>query len=393
LQKHISDKGYTRIIESISSDILRSPKGVYVILSQSKIEIGTHIIDYLTVTCFNAEITLLDETVKDIHSILSEKLGLSGFRSGTPACASFIDELKKESKKSASGKVLEKFNIKKIVEFFIEEDKKKQVVELADFPLSSIPPDYIKDELELEDTFIKKLIESNILSKMMSIECKKCGKRRFPFYTGIIVTPEKGKDFSTLLNKGMLHCPSCGVALRSDNISFLEVLSLNGDARELIRGGVWLEGFVLQVLLENGIPEENIINSVYIGRDEIDLITGYNTTILFECKDKTLGQNDLYILGTKASHINPELVVIVTTQEIPKDILDIIQRMREEAPYEVQVISGKIEKIKNEVQKLLLSVNEDYLIDHLESVCGVVPPFERRIFPAGYRRFFRRPRR
>jgi hypothetical protein len=210
------------------------------------------------------------------------------------------------------------------------------------------------------------LVSSAVMKECFAPICKKCGGGlQIPFLF------DSRRELSKVLKSKSLVCPNCKDRLNSENVTIDSFYMFTDLGHECAKG-LWLEAYVKSVLEELGICDERIrICSVH-GRDEIDIIFSEGDSLFVcECKDKNVGQNDLYVLAMKVSRINEEKntpahvdkVLMVSSNPIPKEILATSQ---EKIKY--FSATGNPEKIKKELVKTVNRARQEYKSKRLKKM-------------------------
>jgi hypothetical protein len=180
-----------------------------------------------------------------------------------------------------------------------------------------------KDRLGKLD--IDPIVSAGVFEQMFSPTCKKCMGE-------ITISPflfNSKEEIQPILEKQVLICPTCGSMLGTDNAMIMRYLRFSKLGLELAKG-LWLEAYIYSLLAETRIPVESIAPCAVHEKDELDIVfsDGRNLYVC-ECKDKTVGQNDVYVLAMKANRISADKkikasvdrVLMISTEPISKDIM------------------------------------------------------------------------
>ena len=225
---------------------------------------------------------------------------------------------------------------------FADNETRKTLRRMTTFPIKT----YSNEMLGAEPfTFVS----LGIFEERYSPICIKCGG----YSAGTFLFDSKN-EVSKVLESKSLICPNCGDKLDDGNASIQSFYQFTDLGLECSKG-LWLEAYVKSVLEKSGIHDDLAKVCSVRGRDEFDVVfSAGDSLFLCECKDRIIGQNDLYVLATKVSRINEDedssavvdKVLLVSTEPIPKDILTIPQ-----AKEEVEYIpaTGNTEEIRKKI--------------------------------------------
>jgi hypothetical protein len=239
---------------------------------------------------------------------------------------------------------------------FTEGNARTLLRELVNFPYRIFREDMFgKDRLGELD--LNLMTGSGIFDELHSPTCRKC-KDEMPTSPFLFVSKD---DIAPMLEKKTLVCPSCGGKLGTDNTIVMRYLKFSKLGLEMAKG-LWLEAYVNSLLTEMGIPKACAIACALHGKDELDLVFSDGSSLyVCECKDRTVGQNDVYVLAMKASRIsadrkirvNVDRVLIVSTEPISKDVMP--EERTEERPSEIEYIAigGEPSLIKERLAKII----------------------------------------
>jgi len=210
------------------------------------------------------------------------------------------------------------------------------------------------------------LVVSGIMKECFAPICKRCG--------GGLQVPvlfDSRKELSKVVKSKSLVCPNCKNKLGSENVTIDSYYMFTDLGLECSKG-LWLEAYVKSILEELGICGDRIKLCSVHGRDEIDIVFCEGDSLFVcECKDKNVGQNDLYILAMKVSRINEEenipaivnKVLIISTNSIPKEIL-----MTPQEQVKYLSATGNPEKIKRELVRAVNKAKQEYKSRRLEEM-------------------------
>jgi len=229
------------------------------------------------------------------------------------------------------------------------------------FPLSIVGP-----SLELTEDDIKKLGSLGIFRIGYTAYCSKCEE----VASGQVIfrSPEEVEE---LLRRKVTWCATCGTSLDTKTARIELVCSVSDMGRALTQG-LWLEAYVKSII-EKSIAKDNIRASVYHGNDELDVVfLDLDTLDVIECKDKTVGLNDMYVLTMKAARLKADNAFLVSTRKISKDVLS---SMKDEDRFGFMSMTGDVKTIKRALEKHIGKMRENFKRSRLQQLAEIVLPF------------------
>jgi len=227
---------------------------------------------------------------------------------------------------------------------FMDKSTREVLKNIANIPYKIIPRHIVLDTIEYD-----KLVKVQIFKESYIANCNKCPET-YPVY----ITSFESKEavVKNLEDKVML-CPLCGKELTTKNATIESVYSFTEIGQECAKG-LWLDAYILSLLIKEGISPNKIKCCHFHDKDELDhVFIDSSNFIVTETKDKNIGQNDIYVTAMKATRIGADKVFLISTEEISKDILP--QTGEEDKPTYIS-ISGSTKdiskKLKSEIQKM-----------------------------------------
>lgn len=158
---------------------------------------------------------------------------------------------------------------------------------------------------------IDELIRLGALVRNFQLHCKSC-------QTSLLVFAEFADAENNLRNS--VKCP-CG----RSRLQILETFALDALYQRVLQQGLWLEALVSGVVDSRSCRQWA---GRMLGTDEIDVICVIaNRIIMFECKDKSFGQNDLYVAAVKAQRLRADMVVIISTHRLHSNVYERIEQL------------------------------------------------------------------
>jgi DNA-directed RNA polymerase subunit RPC12/RpoP len=239
---------------------------------------------------------------------------------------------------------------------FTEGNARMLLRELVNFPYRVFREDlFVKDRLGELD--LNLMTSSGIFDELFSPTCRKC-KEEITISPSLFVSKD---DIEPMLEKKTLVCPSCGSKLGADNTTVMRYLKFSKLGLEMAKG-LWLEAYIDSLLAEIGIPRASAIACALHGKDELDLVFSDGRFLyVCECKDRTVGQNDIYVLAMKASRISTDRkirasvdrILIISTELISKDVMPDERTEESRGEIEYIAIGGEPSLIKERLSKII----------------------------------------
>ena len=138
-------------------------------------------------------------------------------------------------------------------------------------------------------------------------------------------------------------------------------LAISKNHLHAVQQGLWLEFLTREVM-------ERHCSKVWAGRilgsNEIDVVgTLSDYTVLVECKDRSLGLNDLIVTINKANEVGAEVIIFMTTQPLHANVKRKIPSLRSSIAdcASLEVISDKTARnLESQLSKILIKLSVDY---------------------------------
>jgi len=208
---------------------------------------------------------------------------------------------------------------------------------------------------------IEGLIAMGALTPNFQIRCKSCDTPHLVFTERLEAEKNLG---------GSVKCP-CG----NSRLQVAETYAIDESYQRALQQGVWLEALVGDVADSRACRQWN--GSV-LGTDEIDVLCVIaNRIVMFECKDRNLGQNDLYVAAVK-SRAKADMVVFVSTQPLHSNVQQGISALNRagsggrDGDRYVAITSDSAAKLRYEITKFLNTLRTvSYTHLTLPTICSV----------------------
>jgi hypothetical protein len=192
--------------------------------------------------------------------------------------------------------------------------------------------------------------DKKLLFEQFAINCKEC--TTMPILYETIEKARQGLKDS--------KCGECG----KDTLQLTKAIQLRPEVYSVLSTGVWLENLVTNIV--NKFTNYIWSGSMY-GNDEVDIAAFFCGRIfIIECKDTSFGQNDYYILLRKAENIRANIIGVITTQEIHKNVKQAIERDFRRNDKKIFIIEEEgADKITNAISRYFNKLLNDYVRDIL----------------------------
>ena len=260
-------------------------------------------------------------------------------------------------KRSPNGKLIENPSYGKIFEYFVSQANRVVINKIADF-LGQTALAKTKEEIhkcldkEERRVFEALLRTKKIFQEAFRPKCEKCNKVLWS--TTYNTLAEARRAVSTM----QFSCPARGC--KSHNANIAEVYSIRLEAIKA-KGGVWLEKFVNDEL-------KKMVSQTWPGRmhgnDELDnVFILKDHLVVVECKDTSFGLTNLYSLLMKAQNLETDQILIITTQEVNKNVLSQIKSINDEEKFKVILIKGEQKDIAAGIERFLYESNKEFLAE------------------------------
>jgi hypothetical protein len=253
---------------------------------------------------------------------------------------------------SPNGKLLSDPEIREAATELCEDELRENVRQLV----TAFPGRFVSiDTMQRLEPFEKNpaalsmiLKKPKIVSRLYSITCEACGSRHIDY-------AEKVKA-ERAVSESEGQCGLCG----EQGLTVTETFSVTEPWVKALRQGLWLELLISDLASSR---TDSVWTGQMVGRNEIDVLAVFAShTILFECKDTSFGQNDLYIAAAKAERANADVVIIVTTRDVHQNVLDDLAEIGKRGDREFRLVSKSTAKdLKDETTLILDQLSGDLL--------------------------------
>lgn len=159
---------------------------------------------------------------------------------------------------------------------------------------------------EADDAMTNPLVEAELLRKEYLVLCKNDSHT-------ICVVENRGDLDSG--DAGRLICSDCGRPFSEELVQ--EIFSLTQSGKALLDGSRWMTIWITDILVEAGIPKDEIKWNPSIHEDELDILTeAFGPRVLFELKDREFGLGDAYPFAFRVVRYGGDYGVVVTTEKV-----------------------------------------------------------------------------
>jgi DNA-directed RNA polymerase subunit RPC12/RpoP len=342
------------------------------------------------VTCFSDNAENAQKALASLRQLVEEKAGVAKEKindgdSNEIANRRLINNLSKTPRSELVSQISPT-----MLEVFLDGRNRKSLRDAVVLPFKVFP------EAMFEMDAIGKLdvdlmVSTGIFEEMFSPTCKKC-EDKFGNTSFLLDSKE---EIYPILEKQVIVCPTCGSKLGKDNSNIMRYLRFSKSGSELSKG-LWLEAYIFSLLCEIGIQKEGIAVCATHDKDEVDAVFSDGRYLyVLECKDKIVGQNDVYVLAMKANRVSGaklgarvDKVLMVSTETISKDIMPEEKTYDDSSGVDYIPISGEPAAIKEKLSKLILESFEEQRELGVRQLLGIVIgriPSSRRLLGTVYR--------
>jgi hypothetical protein len=297
------------------------------------------------------ELVVLSDSPQEVVKRISEGLKLELLEHSSED-ASLINQVRTHSLVlGPNGKLLEDTLVRAAAKAFLDDNLRKCAKEIVEiFGVAQLSRKQL-DELSTgwnDPASLDALISSGVLQSGFQIQCQKCNNLQLLF----------------------LERPAAEQAARSSrcacggrDLAIVESFGITPAHQKCLKQGLWLEFLVSETVGRVACKQWS---GYFADENEIDVLSVIaNHLTLFECKDTSFGQNDLYVAAMKAERIGASKVVIVSTHDLHANVLQVMSAMNagssnRPARY-ITVISPLAYEIEKQIGKLL----DDWSADDL----------------------------
>lgn len=258
----------------------------------------------------------------DIPRIFAEALDLN-LSEGSLICQRKIELLhKKLGELSPNGRMLADPNLRAAARRLYDEPLRKQLSAIIrEFGREGASPqglaqlDVFADRLGTVDPILE---DRTLLEERAVVHCRSCR-------TSHLAVQDRGLAKQVVANADRM-CLCCG----KHNLDVEERYWVVSELARAIEQGLWLESLASDTM---SARSDILWTGQMIGTDEIDVLSVYaDRTILIECKDSGLGQNDLYVAATKAQKVGAENVIIISTRDLHANVCQAARQLSATKP-------------------------------------------------------------
>lgn len=303
------------------------------------------------VTCFSKSQKDVHNQIKTLKELLAKEIGLSKkeIHDGD------LDEVINRNFINSLSETYRTGLIRKVeadaLRIFVDGKTRMSLKRLTNLPVKVFSEELIIElNLELNPNV---LVSSRIMKEYFAPRCTKCGEGGM---SSSYLCDSKERLLS-VLKETNLFCQRCGYKLDSEFVEIESLFRFTDLGLECAKG-LWLEAYVRSILEKLGIKGENIKSCVVHGKDELDhIFADCDDLYVCECRDRTVGRNDVYVLAMKVSRIEDDesteasvdKVLIISTEPISKDIVS----SEKEMEIKYIPISDDSDSIAKNVEKLI----------------------------------------
>lgn len=255
-----------------------------------------------------------------------------------------------------------------MLKIFMDKSTRATLKDIANIPYKIIPKHILSDNISYDE-----LVKAQIFKESYIANCKNC-----PDMFSVYITSFESKEAVIKnLEEGVMICPSCGKELTTNSATIESVYIFTDIGQECAKG-LWLEAYINTLLIKEGIAPNKIKCCHFNEKDELDhVFIDSSQLVVSETKDRNIGQNDIYITAMKATRIGADKVLLISTEEISKDILP--QTGDEDKPTYIS-ISGSTKDISKKLKSEIQKMRKEYVDKKVNNIKEILLniEFERR---------------
>ncbi len=217
---------------------------------------------------------------------------------------------------SPNGKLLEDVETRAAALSLEDDNIRAQLKELsATIGAISVPRPELEKLPVLKDAgAVDRLIASGALTSNFQIQCGNCNISHLVF--------ADRRDAERNLG-GSVKC-TCG----KSRLCVVETYGVEKKYQLSLQQGLWLEAFVTSCV-------DPIVCRCWTGKilgtDEVDVICVIaDRIVMVECKDRAVGQNDLYVAAIKAQSLGADRVLIVSTHPLHANVVEVLSGLNQQ---------------------------------------------------------------
>lgn len=188
---------------------------------------------------------------------------------------------------------------------------------------------------------ISSLLENELVRKEFLVLCRKDSRTLCTVETREELEGDSGQKFK---------CSVCGRSFSAELIE--EIFALTARGRKMLTSSHWMTIWVTSILVECGIPLEQIKWGATAGEDEIDIVAEIQgQSIFFELKDREFGLGDTYPFTARVQRYGARAGVIISMDDIAEEADKFLSEQSRSLGRPIYTMSGD-----SEVRTLLPSI-------------------------------------
>lgn len=192
-------------------------------------------------------------------------------------------------------------------------------------------------QADIEAGHVRPLLEHELVRNEFLVMCRKDSRTLCTIEDKTELEGEGGKRF---------RCSICGRPFSDELIQ--DIFAPTERARLMLNGSHWMTVWITDILVNSGIPLEDISWGATAGDDEIDIIVkSHGQIIFFELKDRMFGLGDAYPFTARIQRYGAHAGLIISTEGIAEEVQKFIDEQARSLGRRVHTISGEAEARKN----------------------------------------------
>jgi hypothetical protein len=172
---------------------------------------------------------------------------------------------------------------------------------------------------------------------------------------------------------GTFTCTICGRPFRDELVQ--DIFALTDLGKRLMTGSRWMTIWVTELLVEAGIPKDQIAWNAVAGEDELDIMTdALGSRVFFELKDRQFGLGDAYPFAYRVTRYGGTFGVVASTEHVAEEAKKFFMEQRPAMGVRIDTLEGAdgiaggisslVDRVsRTGVQQLLLEIGEPLGMD------------------------------
>ena len=207
-------------------------------------------------------------------------------------------------------------------------------------------------QADVEAGHVKPLLERGLVRKEFLVMCRQDSRTLCTIEDKSELENESGRRF---------RCSICGRPFSGELIQ--DIFALTERARGMLNGSHWMVVWITSILVNSGIPIDQISWGATAGDDEIDIIARiHGQVIFFELKDRMFGLGDAYPFTARVQRYGAHAGLIISTEGIAEEVKKFIKEQARSLERSVYTISSEAE-VRKDVPRIVDEIATSAVIE------------------------------